>query len=58
VSGPVEVLAVKHWEEQAQMAVDYAMSRAPGDSKRWEEAMRDASEFRRRAGLANVGSAS
>jgi len=57
MSGPADVLAVLHWEEQAQMAVDYAMSRAPGDSKRWEEAMRDASEFRRLAALANAGGA-
>jgi hypothetical protein len=58
MSGPVDVLAVAHWEDQAQLAVDYAMSRAPGDSKSWEDAMQDASEFRRLAALARVGGAS
>lgn len=53
----VDVLATAYWEEQSQLALDYAMSRAPGDSKGWEEAMRDASEFRRRAALARIGGA-
>ena len=54
MSGPVDVVTPEHWCEQAELAVAYAMSRPPGDSKGWEEAMRDATEFRHRAAIAKA----
>ena len=58
MSGPVDVLLVAFLDEQAELAVAHAMASAPGDSKRWEESMRDATDFRNRAALARIGSAS
>ncbi len=39
----------EHWDEQATLALDYAMARPMGDTKGFCAALRDAADFQRRA---------
>ena len=54
MSAETQKVDAAHWDEQADLAVAYAMSRAPADCKAWESAMADATEFRSRAALARM----
>ena len=56
MNAQTQMVDATYWYEQAELAVAYAMSRAPGDSKGWESAMADATEFRRLAALAGGAS--